>query len=102
MPTYRLLSRQSVLLTFGSLITLVTPSGLLEGEGRDMAWALLIIRVVLGTTLAAHGMQKALGWFGGAGFAKVAHGFDGRGLKPGWLWAGLAVLGEVGGGLSLA
>ncbi|HEV8193429.1 MAG TPA: DoxX family protein [Ktedonobacterales bacterium] len=67
-----------------------------------MAWALLIIRLVVGLTLMAHGMQKLLGWFGGPGFEKVSRGFDGRGLKPGWLWAGLAVLGEVGGGLSLA
>ncbi len=67
-----------------------------------MDWALLILRVVVGLILVAHGTQKALGWFGGAGFEKVSRGFDGRGLKPGWLWAGLAVLGEVGGGLSLA
>jgi putative oxidoreductase len=67
-----------------------------------MAWALLIIRLVVGLTLTAHGMQKFLGWFGGPGFEKVSRGFDGRGLKPGWLWAGLAVLGEVGGGLALA
>lgn len=49
----------------------------------------------------AHGTQKMLGWFSGPGFEKVSQGFQGRGLKPGWLWAGLAVLGEVGGGLSL-
>src|SRR5215813_14423698 len=67
-----------------------------------MAWALLIIRLAVGLTLLAHGTQKLLGWFGGAGFEKVARGFDGRGLKPGWLWACLAILGEVGGGLSLA
>jgi putative oxidoreductase len=67
-----------------------------------MALALLIIRLVAGLTLAAHGTQKMLGWFGGPGFEKVSNGFQGRGLKPGWLWAGLAVLGEVGGGLSLA
>jgi putative oxidoreductase len=67
-----------------------------------MAWALLIIRLVCGLTLAAHGTQKLFGWFGGAGYEKVAHGFDGRGLRPGWLWAGLAILGEVGGGLALA
>src|SRR5262245_14698411 len=67
-----------------------------------MAWALLIIRLAVGLTLLAHGAQKLFGWFGGAGYEKVARGFDGRGLKPGWLWACLAILGEVGGGLSLA
>jgi putative oxidoreductase len=67
-----------------------------------MAWALLLIRLVVGLTLAAHGAQKLFGWFGGPGYDKVARGFAGRGLRPGWLWAGLAILGEVGGGLSLA
>jgi putative oxidoreductase len=67
-----------------------------------MAWALLIIRLVAGLTLAAHGAQKLFGWFGGPGYEKVARGFDGRGLRPGWLWAGLAIVGEVGGGLALA
>ena len=62
---------------------------------------LLMLRVVVGLTIAAHGSQKAFGWFGGSGFAKTAAGFHGQGLKPGWLWAGFAVLGEVGGGLSL-
>lgn len=37
-----------------------------------MAWALLIIRLVAGLTLAAHGTQKLFGWFGGPGYATVA------------------------------
>ncbi len=63
---------------------------------------LLILRVVAGLTLAAHGAQKTFGWFGGAGFAKTVAGYQSQGLKPGWLWAGLMALGEVGGGLSVA
>ena len=63
---------------------------------------LLILRVVAGLTIAAHGAQKAFGWFGGAGWVKTAAGYQGRGLKPGWLWAALAALGEIGGGLSVA
>ncbi len=63
---------------------------------------LLILRVVAGLTLAGHGAQKAFGWFGGAGFAKTMAGYQGQGLRPGWLWAALAVIGELGGGLSVA
>jgi putative oxidoreductase len=67
-----------------------------------VAWALLIIRVVVGLTLAAHGAQKLFGWFSGPGFVKVEHGFRAQGLKPARLWTALAIVGEVGGGLSLA
>lgn len=31
-------------------------------------FSLLLIRLILGTTVAAHGAQKLLGWFGGFGF----------------------------------
>jgi putative oxidoreductase len=64
--------------------------------------ALLVLRLVGGLTIAAHGAQKLFGWFGGPGFAKFAQGFQSQGLKPGWLWTCLAILGEVGGGLSVA
>jgi putative oxidoreductase len=67
-----------------------------------VAWALLIVRVVVGLTLAAHGAQKLLGWFGGAGYARVRQGFHAQGFRPAALWLGLAILGELGGGLSLA
>ena len=63
---------------------------------------LLLLRLVAGLTLAAHGAQKLFGWFGGAGFARTAQGMQKQGFKPAWLWTSLTVLGEVGGGLSLA
>jgi putative oxidoreductase len=68
----------------------------------SVAWALLIIRVVAGLTLAAHGAQKLFGWFGGPGFAKLEQGFKAQGYKPARVWVSLVILGEVGGGLSLA
>jgi putative oxidoreductase len=63
---------------------------------------LLILRLVAGLTIAGHGAQKAFGWFGGAGFAATVAGFEQRGPRPGMLWAAIAVLGELGGGLSVA
>ena len=67
-----------------------------------VSWGLLVLRLVAGLTIAGHGAQKAFGWFGGSGYAKMSAGFQGQGLRPGWLWAALAILGELGGGLSVA
>jgi putative oxidoreductase len=67
-----------------------------------MSLALLILRMVVGLTLIFHGTQKLLGWFGGSGLTQVMQGFAKQGFKPVWLWVGLVILGEVGGGLSLA
>ena len=64
--------------------------------------ALLLLRLMVGLGLAGHGAQKLFGWFGGPGFAKLRAGFGKQGLKPSWFWGALAILGEVGGGLSLA
>lgn len=67
-----------------------------------LALGLLIARVVIGLTLAGHGAQKLLGWFGGSGLSKQMGGMKAQGYKPAWLWVFFVCLGEVGGGLSLA
>ena len=36
-------------------------------------WILTLIRVVAGGVMFPHGMQKLLGWFGGAGFTRTIH-----------------------------
>ena len=64
--------------------------------------ALLILRLVAGLTLAAHGAQKLFGWFGGSGIKGTVQMQERMGLKPAPLWAGLVMLGEFGGGLSVA
>ncbi|HEX6482618.1 MAG TPA: DoxX family protein [Ktedonobacteraceae bacterium] len=64
--------------------------------------AVLILRLVVGLTLTGHGVQKLFGWFGGPGLTRLRQGFEKQGYKPVWLWIGLAILGEVGGGISVA
>lgn len=62
---------------------------------------LLLLRIIGGLTIAGHGAQKLFGWFGGPGLTKQVAGFHSQGLRPGWLWSALVVLGELGGGLAL-
>jgi putative oxidoreductase len=67
-----------------------------------MSIALLLLRLVVGLTLAVHGTQKLFGWFAGPGLARLNQGFKKQGFKPVWLWVSFVILGEVGGGLSVA
>ncbi|RIH87985.1 DoxX family protein [Calidithermus roseus] len=64
--------------------------------------ALLILRLVTGSLLAAHGAQKLFGWFGGHGLAGTAGWLESLGFRPGRLWALLAGGCEFLGGLFLA
>jgi putative oxidoreductase len=59
-------------------------------------------RLVFGLGLAAHGAQKLFGWFGGYGLEGTGSFFESLGFRPGPLFAGLAGLGELGGGLLTA
>ena len=61
--------------------------------------ALLMLRVVTGALLAAHGAQKLFGSFGGDGLDGTATQLEKLGLRPGPLWAVIAGIGEFGGGL---
>jgi len=63
---------------------------------------LLIIRLVLGLTLAGHGSQKLFGWFGGGGIKGTGGWMESIGIKPGALFAVFAGLGEFCGGLGVA
>ena len=67
-----------------------------------MDLGILLIRNVVGLTLAAHGAQKLFGWFGGYGLAGTAQWLESVGFRPGRRHAALAGLTEVGGGLLLA
>jgi len=74
----------------------------LSFDGGNMDLGLLVLRLAVGLTLAAHGTQKLFGWFGGGGIAGTGAGFEGLGFRPGKRAAFLAGLGEAGGGLLLA
>src|SRR5690349_12673391 len=67
-----------------------------------MAFGLLILRLVLGLTLAAHGTQKIFGWFEGSGPQGTAGFFRGLGFRTPLLMAWAAGMSELGGGLALA
>jgi putative oxidoreductase len=66
-----------------------------------IAWALLLLRVMLGGIMVAHGLQKLLGWFDGPGYQAVQHMFGALGFQPARLWVWLTLLGELGGGFSV-
>jgi putative oxidoreductase len=67
-----------------------------------MSYGLLLLRVVLGLTMSAHGAQKLFGWFGGAGIRGTGGFFGNFGFRTPVLMALAAGLAEFGGGLSLA
>lgn len=60
--------------------------------------ALLLVRVVLGVTMIAHGLNH---WLGGGRIEGTARWFTGLGLRRGKLHAWLSVLTEVGAGVLL-
>jgi len=67
-----------------------------------MSYGLLLLRVVLGMTLAAHGAQKLFGSFGGAGLRGTASSFAALGYRASLVTAVAAAAAELGGGLLLA
>ncbi|MFD8787650.1 DoxX family protein [Kitasatospora sp. NPDC059599] len=63
---------------------------------------LLLLRLVLGLTMAAHGSQKLFGWFGGGGIDGTGQFFTMSGYPAGNAMAVVAGLTETLGGLALA
>jgi len=59
---------------------------------------LLILRVVVGVTMFAHGGQKAWGWWQGPGYATWSKAIEGMGFRPANLFAPLSVAAELSGG----
>jgi putative oxidoreductase len=63
-------------------------------------WGGLILRIVLGSVIFAHGAQKLMGWFGGQGFEGTMTSFTQHMALP-WLVGFLVIIGESLGSLAL-
>ncbi|WP_424216667.1 DoxX family protein (plasmid) [Streptomyces sp. BI20] len=75
----------------------------LAGAGSPTAdTGLLLLRLVLGLTVAAHGAQKLFGWFGGGGIEGTGAFFGASGYPAPEFFAVVAGLTEVLGGLGVA
>lgn len=62
---------------------------------------ILLVRVLFGAAIAAHGAQKLFGAFGGYGLKGTGAFFETLGLRPGVLFAALAGMSEFAGGILL-
>jgi putative oxidoreductase len=84
-------------MTNNSAVT--SSNGTLDNSAADIG--LVLLRVVAGGLLAAHGSQKLFGWFSGMGWSRNAAAFDSMGYNPGKLFGTLAGLSEFTGGILL-
>jgi putative oxidoreductase len=63
---------------------------------------LLILRLAFGLTMAAHGAQKAFGWFDGPGLKGSRVMVERMGFRPVTLWTIALSASELGGGILVA
>lgn len=63
---------------------------------------LLVVRLIFGATMAAHGSQKLFGWFNGGGVDGTAQFFKASGYPAAKFLAVVAGLIETGGGVAIA
>jgi putative oxidoreductase len=67
-----------------------------------MASGLLLLRIVLGLTMAGHGAQKLFGWWGGPGLRGIYGWLASFRMRGGWVPVAMLVSAEFGGGIALA
>ncbi|CAL9334010.1 DoxX family protein [Streptomyces sp. enrichment culture] len=78
------------------------PAGTASPAAHPYDAGLLVLRLALGLTMAAHGAQKLFGWFGGGGLEGTGQFFTMSGYPAGETMALVAGLTETLGGLALA
>ena len=66
---------------------------------QTLSIGLLVVRVIVGLIMAAHGASKLLGWFGGYGLRGTGEFFAQAGFRPGRAFAAAASLSEIISGL---
>jgi putative oxidoreductase len=71
-------------------------------DASTLSLGLLILRLVFGLLMAAHGSQKLFAWFGGYGIAGTGGFLESLGFRPGTFFATLAGLGELTSGVLIA
>lgn len=69
---------------------------------QTVSIGLLLLRVVVGIVMAAHGTQKLFGWFGGYGLHKTGEFFVQLGFWPGSAFAAAASVTEIVSGILVA
>ena len=67
-----------------------------------LALGLLVLRLVIGLTVAAHGAQKLFGWWGGSGMKGWTGAMTRMRIRPAVPWAWTSALAEFAGGIGLA
>jgi len=65
----------------------------------EQSWSLLVSRIALGAVLLPHGMQKALGLFGGYGFTGTVGFFQSMGMP--YIIGVLVILAEFAGSIGV-
>lgn len=66
------------------------------------AAGILILRLVIGLTLAAHGAQKLFGWWGGPGIKGWTGAMNHMRIRPAAPWGWASAIAEFAGGIGLA
>jgi putative oxidoreductase len=69
---------------------------------ETLSIGLLLVRIVIGLIMAAHGASKLLGWFGGYGLRGTGEFFVQLGFQPGTAFAAAASISEIVSGLLVA